>query len=51
MIIKLPIPFILVKPREEKIIRPLTFEERVKTDRLVMAILFTLTVVGAAVFA
>ncbi|MDQ7948784.1 MAG: hypothetical protein REI78_11245 [Pedobacter sp.] len=49
MIIKLPIPFIYARHKEAKIARPLTYSDRLKTDRFVMVLLFILTVMGAII--
>ncbi len=51
MIIKLPIPFIYAKHKEARIAKPLTHKDRVKSDRLVMAIIFLLTIIGSIIFA
>ena len=47
MIIKLPIPSIYLRQKEARATRTLTYQEKVKTDRFVMIVLFTMTVVGA----
>jgi hypothetical protein len=51
MIIKLSIPFLYARHKEARIPKPLTYKERIKADRLVMAILFLLTIVGTILFA
>lgn len=52
MIIKLPIPsFIYAKHKEARVARPLTKQDRIKADRFVMILLFTLAILGAALFA
>ena len=51
MIIKLQDLISISRQREESIKRDLTFEDRVKGDRLVMAILLFLTVILAVIFA
>jgi hypothetical protein len=51
MIIKLPIPFIYVGHREAKKVKKLTYQEKVKTDRVVLIVLFTMTIVGAVLAA
>jgi hypothetical protein len=51
MIIKLPIPFFYARHKETRINKPLTKQDRIKSDRLVMILLFVLVIVGAAIFA
>ncbi|WP_169306789.1 hypothetical protein [Pedobacter polaris] len=50
MIIKLHTPFTYARHKEEKITKPLTLQEKVKADRIFMAILLMLTIIGAVVF-
>jgi hypothetical protein len=48
MIIKLAIPFTTyARHRQEKVVKPITYKERVKADRLVMVILLLMTIAGA----
>ena len=51
MIIKLQDLISISRQREESIKRSLTSEDRIKGDRLVMTILFLLTVIGTIIFA
>ncbi len=51
MIIKLQDLISISKLREESIKRSLTLEDRIKGDRLVMTILFLLTIIGTIIFA
>lgn len=51
MIIKLPIPFVYARQKTEKASRPTTRTERIKFDRLIMILLFALTIVGAVLYA
>lgn len=51
MIIKLQDLISISRQKEESIKRDLTFEDRVKGDRLVMAILISLTIMLAVVIA
>jgi hypothetical protein len=51
MIIKLPIPFTYARHKEARTTQPLSYNERLKADRLVMIFLFILTIAGAAIFA
>ena len=50
MIIKLPIPFIpFARHKEVKVAKPLSYSDKIKADRVVMAILLMMTVLGAIV--
>ncbi len=51
MIIKLNSLISISRQREESIQKPLTIEDRIKGDRLVMAILFLITIVLTSVLA
>lgn len=50
MIIKLHNPFTYARHTVVKEIQPLTVKEKVKSDRIVLIILFALTVLGAILF-
>lgn len=50
MIIKLHSPFTYARHKEEKVVKPLTLKERVKADRIFMAIILVLTIIGSVVF-
>ena len=50
MIIKLPIPFIpYARHKEVKIVKPLTYKDRLVADRIAMVVLLVMTIVGAIV--
>ena len=50
MIIKLPITFIpFAGQKESKAVKTLSYTDKIKADRLVMAILLMLTIVGAII--
>ncbi len=51
MIIKLQSPFSYARHKETRLIKPLTYKERIKADRIVLAIIFLMVIIGAAVFA
>ena len=50
MIIKLQSPFTYARHKEAKVVKPLTYKEKVNADRLFMMILLMLTIIGAVVF-
>lgn len=50
MIIKLPITFGYARHKEAKIVQPLTHKDRIKADRLVMVLLFLMTIAGTIIF-
>lgn len=53
MIIKLQLPTNTTTARQQslKVVQPLTFKDRVKADRIAVAIIYLLGVIGAVVFA
>jgi hypothetical protein len=51
MIIKLPIPFTYARHKEARVTKPLTKQDRIKADRMVMILLFLFAIVGAVIFA
>ena len=51
MIIKLNSLISISRQTEESIQKPLTIQDRIKGDRLVMAILFSLVTIAAIIFA
>lgn len=51
MIIKLHTTVDYARHKEARIARALTLEDKIKGDRLVIVILFLLTIIGAIIFA
>lgn len=51
MIIKLHLPIIFyARHKVVKVVSPLTLKERVRTDRLVMVLLYVMVIIGAVLF-
>ena len=49
MIIKLPISFSYARHKEARVLKPLTQKQRIAADRLVMILLFLVTIIVAVV--